>query len=254
MSMNKLLITKGMAETIDPSITMEEIQTPNRQITFIPKNVDATEIILPKMFLDGYIDDKNSYDTFIGDILIKYHKKEDISKQSIWNTDTSRWSYIVKVLPDEWIKDKNGIVMLDKCIKPLLNYITDLMKKYDKYLTKKIEDIQEEFMKETKNAYIRKYKNKHLNRYDFTSIDSCLNCNEELLNFSANKNLGKSILNVSTQQATLAEMLECINKDNFSKKIIKKITPYFTSDRLKLTSSPSISEIESESKSKEISC
>jgi hypothetical protein len=257
IAMNQLLLTKGINkilnqqanDTLVASPKISEMIVPSQThttattITTPTTTIECPEITLPKMFIEGYNDNKNSYHVFIADILTKYFKKDDITKQPLWSTDTSRCSYIIKILPDDWVKDKSGITLLDTCIKPFIDYIDSVIRKYSESLDGIEEKIQEEFMKETKQAYIKKFKGKYLDKFDFTCIDSCLICNEELYNFSANKSLGIKIKDISFQKITLAEIILCINKEGFAKKVIKEITPYFASDRLKLNSVSNITEI-----------
>jgi hypothetical protein len=247
MAINKLLITKGITET--PKITeiiaastststltstSTVTSTSTETSTLIPKLPDMNDETLSKMFIEGYADNESSYHVFIADILVKYFKKDDVTKQPMWSTDTSRCSYIIKILPDDWVKDKSGVALLDKCIKPFIDYIDDVIRKYSESLENEEIKIQNKFMEETKNTYIKKFKGKRLERFDFTCIENCMICNEELYNFAANKSLGLDIKNINTQQTRLGEILVCINKEGFSKKVIKEITPYFASDRLKL--------------------
>jgi hypothetical protein len=248
IAMNKLLITKGITETpkiveitssMPHQVTLESSSPP---VSLIPKTPNISDAQLPKMFIDGFINNENSYHVFIADILVKYFKKEDVTKQPMWSTDTSRCSYIIKILPDDWIKDKSGVTLLNKCIEPFINYIDDVIRKYSESLEDKEIKIQNKFMEETKKAYIKKFKGKQLEKFDFTCIESCMVCNEELYNFAANKSLGLDIKSINTEQTKLGEILVCINKEGFSKKVIKEITPYFASDRLKLNSLPTITD------------
>jgi hypothetical protein len=247
IAMNQLLLTKRITEIPDQKLNDTETTTPKiSEIIVSPtasKITESPDITLPKMFIEGYDDNKNSYHVFIADILIKYFKKDDISKQPMWSTDISRCSYIIKILPDDWVKDKSGVTLLDTCIKPFIDYIDDIIRKYSQSLDDKEIEIQDKFMQETKEVYVKKFKGKRLDRFDFTCIESCIMCNEELYNFAANKSLGLNIKNINSQQLTLGEILVCINKEGFAKKVIKEITPYFASDRLKLNPSLNITEI-----------
>lgn len=65
---------------------------------------------------------------YLGDIVIKYIKKENPAEQSSWSVDTSRMNYLIK--DTTWIKDNKGIKMCDKTIKPLLNYILEVGREY----------------------------------------------------------------------------------------------------------------------------
>ncbi len=62
----------------------------------------------------------------ISDFIVKEYCKEDKMKQSVWNSDSSRLNYIIKecIQKDKiWIMDKNGKNLLDKVIKPIIEYI-----------------------------------------------------------------------------------------------------------------------------------
>jgi hypothetical protein len=64
--------------------------------------------------------------SFLGKILIKFYKKDDSKSQSIWNTDISRLTFIIKYLSDnkdEWYVDKMGIKTIETIVIPLLDYI-----------------------------------------------------------------------------------------------------------------------------------
>lgn len=112
-------------------------------------------------------------DEFLGTIIVKNYKMDDPNAQSIWNSDTSRLSFLIKeAIPDdettttdeqkkstkisvkktssedghsEWISDKRGIRITKLIIQPLLNLVLIMMKKYimkhhkniDRYLDSK---------------------------------------------------------------------------------------------------------------------
>ena len=64
---------------------------------------------------------------YLGDFIIKYYKKDDPTKQSMWSSDTSRLTYIVKELlvnnKSIWNHDSKGIKTKNYIINPLLKYI-----------------------------------------------------------------------------------------------------------------------------------
>ncbi|QKF94135.1 zinc finger C2H2-type protein [Fadolivirus algeromassiliense] len=66
---------------------------------------------------------------FIGDILIKTYKKDDPSKQSVWNSDTSRLTYVIRELlatnDIDWRVDKKGIKTNKYIIEPIMDYISN---------------------------------------------------------------------------------------------------------------------------------
>ncbi len=62
----------------------------------------------------------------IADFIVKEYCKEDKTKQSVWNSDSSRLNYIIKecIQKDKiWIMDKSGQSLLKKVIKPIIEYI-----------------------------------------------------------------------------------------------------------------------------------
>lgn len=79
-----------------------------------------------------YVDDIEYYynhkilDEHIGNYIVVNYKKDDKSQQSLWNTDGTRFNYIIKTIindnPD-WIIDKNAIQVCKFLIDPLLNII-----------------------------------------------------------------------------------------------------------------------------------
>lgn len=75
---------------------------------------------------------------YLGDFIVKYYKKDNQSEQSLWNTDVSRLSYVIKELminnKSVWTKDKEGIKTKEYIIKPLLLYIKNVIENHiDKY-------------------------------------------------------------------------------------------------------------------------
>ena len=72
--------------------------------------------------------------SYLGDFIIKQYKKEDPSKQSIWNSDVSRLTYIIKELLANkktcWNHDPKGTKTKNYIITPLLNYVHDYCVNY----------------------------------------------------------------------------------------------------------------------------
>jgi hypothetical protein len=86
-----------------------------------------------KVIADLYADDRLI--KYLGEVLVQYYKKEDPHEQSLWNSDCSRLSYLIRIAINErpsWITDKKGVQLKDHIIKPLLDFIEkeilDLMK------------------------------------------------------------------------------------------------------------------------------
>lgn len=84
------------------------------------KNTDFTQELI-------YYNKKNKLNSYLGDIVIKYYKKEDPKDQSLWSTDSSRLKYIIKELLSSnqtiWSEDDKGLKINKYIIKPLLKYI-----------------------------------------------------------------------------------------------------------------------------------
>ena len=73
---------------------------------------------------------------YLGSLIIKIYKKDDPESQSIWNTDDSRLTYLIKELlgnkSSNWVIDKKGVKTTEYLIDPLLVNI----KKYLLHLIK----------------------------------------------------------------------------------------------------------------------
>lgn len=67
---------------------------------------------------------------YIGNIIISFYKKENkLIDQSLWCSDISRLTFLVRILPKgslttTWISDPSGIIVREKVIQPLLEYIS----------------------------------------------------------------------------------------------------------------------------------
>lgn len=77
---------------------------------------------------------KNALVQFIGDFIVENYKKEDPNNQSLWNSDTSRLTYIIRTLLKNqkclWMVDKKGIDTTNYLITPILKYIEEQLSKY----------------------------------------------------------------------------------------------------------------------------
>jgi hypothetical protein len=87
---------------------------------------------------------------YIGDIYIKEYAKANPKDQSLWNTDTNRLTYYIRVILDktkpvnnsesEWITDKKGLLVSEYTLKPILDFLSKEINKYiqdkSKYMIK----------------------------------------------------------------------------------------------------------------------
>ncbi len=87
-------------------------------------------------------------------ILTPFLKKENIHLQSIYNTDVTRNSYAAKY-NNSWEKDKSGVYLNEKVVKPFCSIINALMINYKKYKSDRYVD----------------YKKKLLNKYNDNDSD-----------------------------------------------------------------------------------
>ena len=75
---------------------------------------------------------------YLGSLIIKLYKKDDPKIQSIWNTDDSRLTYLIKELfnskSSNWVIDKKGVKTTEYLIDPLLLHIKKLLISYQKNL------------------------------------------------------------------------------------------------------------------------
>ena len=77
---------------------------------------------------------KRKISKYLGDIIIKHYKKKDPKDQSIFNSDTTRLTYIIRELFDnqtiDWTVDKKGIKTTNCIINPFLEHIKELIREY----------------------------------------------------------------------------------------------------------------------------
>lgn len=109
--------------------------------------LDNYEIIHDKQFVD-FVDEIISYNDqkilykYIGDIIVKYYKKDNPEDQSMWNTDVSRLNYIIKEAmtnnKSKWIDDVNANRIKESIIQPLLQYIKSHIIKEHKAIHKEM--------------------------------------------------------------------------------------------------------------------
>ena len=71
---------------------------------------------------------------YLGDFILSVYKKKIPHDQSIWNTDTSRLTYLIKELmlneSSNWVVDKQGIKTKTYLIDPLVGYLRKILENY----------------------------------------------------------------------------------------------------------------------------
>ena len=95
----------------------------------------AQDLLIRENRLYDYLlhfNQQNTLDQYIGEIILKYIKKENPEEQSVWNSDVSRLTYLIRDIVDEsptWLRDPNGAMFNAKIIMPVINEITNYLYK-----------------------------------------------------------------------------------------------------------------------------
>lgn len=71
----------------------------------------------------------NGFSDLIGRCLVAYYKKKDPSEQQIWNSDDERLTYFIRKNL-RWAIDKQGVKTGNLIIEPVLEYLTDIIRKF----------------------------------------------------------------------------------------------------------------------------
>jgi hypothetical protein len=72
----------------------------------------------------------------LGDLIVRIYKKSDPSKQSLWSSDVTRLTFIVRDIignskQSKWIVDKKGIHFTETIVDPLMEKIKELLTDYN---------------------------------------------------------------------------------------------------------------------------
>ena len=102
-------------------------------------------------FVDSLIfeHNNNKLHMYIGDFIIKTYKKTDPSQQSLWNSDTSRLTYLIRDIIAtnklDWKVDKKGVKTTKFIVEPILEYV-------DKHIRNYIQGYQIDYSQSAKEA------------------------------------------------------------------------------------------------------
>lgn len=81
-----------------------------------------------------YKQKKKILEDYLGKIIVRHYKKTDLEQQSLFNSDASRLTYIIRELFNDkkidWTIDKKGIRTINCIIKPLLKHVDELIVEY----------------------------------------------------------------------------------------------------------------------------
>lgn len=95
---------------------------------FDPTNLkNENQIELLDMLLTAQ--KNNQFSDLIGRCLVAYYKKKDPSEQQIWNSDDERLTYFIRKNL-RWAIDKQGVKTGNLIIEPVLEYLTDIIRKF----------------------------------------------------------------------------------------------------------------------------
>lgn len=158
---------------------------------------------------------KGKLSDYLGDFLVKFYKKNIPNEQSIWATDISRLSFIVKQIlrnKSDWRYDKKGLHVSNTIITPLLEHIKELLKKYINDIHAKI--IGGKIIKHTCSS------TQNSNDCNDCSSDSDNDVNDELDN--------NTRMQLVTNQKLATKIITDINNKSLAKAIVRYISPHLS--------------------------
>jgi hypothetical protein len=93
------------------------------------KDMDLTDVLI-------YHFKENRLANYLGDFLVRHYKTNNPSKQSVWTSDASRLTYIIRELVANnttmWNADKKGVKTKDFIVVPMLEHIKPYLVEYIK--------------------------------------------------------------------------------------------------------------------------
>jgi len=115
-------------EKYNDAPSLKKISDNDMKKKMITLGGDSLEVTLIRQY---YLEE---FDSYIGRFIVGMYYKEDPKEQSVWTSDTSRLTYIIKQLlsngDSQWITDKRGVKFKEIVIKPLLDKIAEILKAY----------------------------------------------------------------------------------------------------------------------------
>jgi len=188
------------------------------------------------------------YANKISDIITFFFKKEDNNRQSIWNTNDVKQSFIVKISENNKNKvvcDKDGIKINEYTIKTLIKNIYERLEKYKDILNESIDIIQNDFIKKThklvRQTFIKNLSKKNVTREKINEkikpiinqlieISECICYNKNKRTIET-MNLNTTYDNTCenyTEKIKIIEMIQnIINNKNFSGHIKKNLSKHY---------------------------
>jgi hypothetical protein len=75
---------------------------------------------------------------YIGDLIVATYKKDKPCNQSMWTSDVSRLTYVVNTVVSNvsgWHVDKGGIIIKEKIVQPIMDFMLDTLIEYYNKIT-----------------------------------------------------------------------------------------------------------------------
>ena len=113
---------------------------------------DKSNSLFMRIFNDY---ENNKLEKILGDLILKFVKKEDQLEQSVFNIDSSRGNYATKI-EDYWLNDKKGLQLKKYTLDVIVGYMINVMDVYRERLA----DMCEENKRE-RNGSVTEYVLKH---------------------------------------------------------------------------------------------
>ena len=134
-SMNVLTFVTKQYPNAPPMEQLEHDQFNKitKSLMYDNKNKKKTNHSLEEIILFYF--ERNKLAEILGKAIVEEYKKDDPNDQSMWASDVSRLSFIVKNVigktnKSKWISDKNGVHLTELIIKPMFEIIKKKMKEY----------------------------------------------------------------------------------------------------------------------------
>ena len=91
--------------------------------------------------------EKRKLHQLLGDLVVKEYKKENPKKQSVWSSDVSRLTFIIRQVvgdtkSNKWMVDKNGVDLTKLIIQPLVEKVIEILREFVNKCHSKIQKIE----------------------------------------------------------------------------------------------------------------
>lgn len=168
------------------------------------KIVDGKEVVMHNK-CPGSIE----YSKFLGSIIVGCYKKDKPENQSLWNADTARYSYIIKMINNnmsQWEQDKSGLKTKIHVIEPLIACVRDLLNDYANVVLKSNLALIKKYIRCTMQARI-----KQISEHDRKLKELMVEYSKKNQNKNKNKNKVPTIENQDIKRKYDFEYVNDIN-------------------------------------------